>query len=91
MGCELAVLAMISIICIFLFPVAQGPYSAIHGPVTALQAIRSAARVKLSMIAAALSRLNSPRGFLTRVRYNSLQISDSEILQAGQLGAILRC
>lgn len=51
---ELAVLAVLCVLTIFLFPVMQGPYSAVHGPVTALQAAHSAARLKFAMAWAGL-------------------------------------
>jgi hypothetical protein len=37
---ELSVIALICTLGIFLFPATSGPYSSIHGPVTALRAIR---------------------------------------------------
>jgi len=51
---ELAVLAVFCILTIFLFPVMQGPYSAVHGPVTALQAARAAARLRMAIVQSAL-------------------------------------
>lgn len=56
-GVELAVLAIFCVITIFLFPVMQGPYSAVNGPVTALQAARAAARLRLSIVQSALKSL----------------------------------
>lgn len=45
LACELSVLAGLCVLAIFLFP-AVGPYSATHGPVTALQAARAVARLR---------------------------------------------
>jgi hypothetical protein len=53
-SCELALISILCVISIFLFPIPQGPYCAIHGPVTALQSVRSAVRLRLAMVAAAL-------------------------------------
>ncbi len=50
-------LALVGIVCIlslFLFPAAGGTYSAVHGPITALQAMRAAMKLRWSMMMAAL-------------------------------------
>jgi len=55
-GWELVVLAILAVLCvavIFFFPAIQGPYSAVNGPVTALQSARSAARVRVGIVLAA--------------------------------------
>jgi hypothetical protein len=46
-GCALAVLAVFCVLAIFFFPGMEGPYSAVHGPVTALLSIRAAARLRM--------------------------------------------
>ena len=56
-ACGLALLAVISVLGIFFFPVLQGPYPAVHGPVTALLSIRAAARVRLSIVRACLNAI----------------------------------
>ncbi len=48
-GCELAVVAVLGILTIFLFPSMHGPYSVVHGPVTALLAMRAAARLQTAI------------------------------------------
>ena len=59
MAREPALLAVLSVLMIFLFPAMQGPYSAVHGPATALQAARAAVRVKVAIVqAAGLKGLN---------------------------------
>lgn len=90
-GSELAVLALLCVISIFLFPVAQGPYTAIHGPVTALQSFRSAVRLKLAIVAAALSALDSL--IVASARFFGIQFQLAEFLFAGlpQSNCILRC
>ena len=52
-GFELVILSIVCIIGIFLFPASAGPYSAVHGPVTALLAVRAAARLRWAMVRAA--------------------------------------
>jgi hypothetical protein len=37
----------------------QGPYSAVHGPVTALQAARAAVRLRLAIVQSALKAAQS--------------------------------
>ena len=54
-ACELASLAVVCVVLIFLFPAGQGPYSVVNGPVTALQAARAAVRLLKSMAQGALS------------------------------------
>ena len=70
-GCQLALLAVVCVLTIFLFPAMQGPYSVVHGPATALLALRSATRLRLSIRQAAhrlLSRCrNSPAVFFARI------------------------
>ena len=44
-ACALAVLAVLCVLAIFFFPSIEGPYPAVHGPVTALLSIRAAARL----------------------------------------------
>ena len=47
-ACALAVVAVLCVLGIFFFPVMNGPgpYSAVHGPVTALLSIRTAVRLR---------------------------------------------
>lgn len=52
-GCELPVLAVLCILTIFLFPAMQGPYSAVHGPATALLADRAALQLRGARVQAA--------------------------------------
>ena len=51
---EVALLGMFCVLALFLFPAVQGPYSAVHGPVTALQSVRAAAKLRWAIIQAAL-------------------------------------
>jgi hypothetical protein len=51
---EFAILAILCIAAIFLFPVIQGPYSAVHGPVTALLSIKARLLMWLALALTAL-------------------------------------
>src|SRR5262252_5025362 len=48
-ACGLALLAVFCVLGIFFFPVMNGPYSAVHGPVTALLSIRAASRLRMAI------------------------------------------
>lgn len=54
-GHELAIVAIVCVLGIFLFPAAAGSYSAVHGPVTALQAMRRSIRLRWAIAVAAFS------------------------------------
>jgi hypothetical protein len=54
-GHELAIVAIVCVVSIFLFPAAAGSYSAVHGPVTSLQAMRNALRLRWAIAMAGLS------------------------------------
>ena len=46
-ACALAVLAVFCVLAIFFLPGHEGPYPAVHGPVTALLSIRATARLRV--------------------------------------------
>lgn len=50
----LGVVAVVAILAVFTFHAPVGPYSAVHGPATALRAARSAVRLRLGVVSAAL-------------------------------------
>jgi hypothetical protein len=56
-GHQLAIVTMLCIVGIFLFPVAIGPYPAVHGPGTALLAFRAAMKLRLAIALAAFCNL----------------------------------
>lgn len=56
-GHPLAIVTVLCIVGIFLFPVAAGPYSAVHGPATALLAFRAAMKLRLGIALAAFCNL----------------------------------
>jgi hypothetical protein len=91
-GYEPAIVVVFCILSLFLFPSVQGSYSATHGPVTALQAMRAAAHVRLAILTAALRvfsvfRVSSLEGL------SSTELFGSEFLSAppSESSTILRC
>lgn len=62
-ACALALFAVLCVLAIFLFPVMEGPYPAVHGPVTALLSIRAAARLRVAIRAG----VEAVRGWSSRL------------------------
>jgi hypothetical protein len=91
-GCELAVLTVLCVLMIFFFPLMQGPYSVVHGPATALQAARSAARLRIVIVQGALISLGS---FLISplVILSWMVLSLAEFCSVGvpEYNTVLRC
>lgn len=61
-GCELAVLAVLVVLCVavvFFFPTMDGPYSAVNGPVSALQSAQAAVRLRVAIVQAAFSLVHN--------------------------------
>ncbi len=91
-GCELAVVAALCVLSIFLFPCVQGPYPAVHGPATALQAMRGAARLRLTILAAALKVLSNSlipsMRSLFQIQLSGLRVRPASL---SELNTILRC
>jgi len=52
---ELSVLVGVCVLAMFFVPAVQGPYSATHGPVTAMQAARAGVRVRITIAQNALN------------------------------------
>lgn len=50
-GC-FALLAVVCVVAVFLFPAVQGPYSAVHGPVTVFHGARAAAVSRMGIVRA---------------------------------------
>lgn len=89
---EIAVVAIVCVLAIFFLPMAHGPYSAVHGPTTALRSLRNKLLMVLSMslaalriFAAVLSLLESRWAELSRPSFLEVPAESSE------LGAVLRC
>lgn len=91
-GYEIAVLTVICVLMIFLFPLLQGPYSALHGPVTALRAARAGVHLRLAIVQAALSSL---AGCLISVLaiFAQLSLSNAELQSVSlpECNTVFRC
>src|ERR1700740_2245480 len=91
-GWELAVLAVLCVVAIFFFPAMQGPYSAVNGPVTALQSAQAAARLRVAIIQSAFNLIgNSHIPSLARVSSPTLVCTEVQPPGYADCGAILRC
>ena len=94
-ACALAVFAALCILAIFFFPSIDGPYSAVHGPVTALLSIRAAVRLR-AIIRAGVRAMRSwlVHAYLELVSLRLLASPCAEFsmqtLNTGSL-AVLRC
>lgn len=90
--CELALVAALCVLLIFFFPSIKGSYSSVHGPVTALLALRAAARLRIAIVQSALNslgnRLISTQVVLSRI---SLPNAEFQLLSLPQYNTILRC
>lgn len=56
-GCALAVIAILCVLTVFFFHSLEGPYSAVHGPATALLSARAAFGLRMAIIHAGVSAL----------------------------------
>ena len=87
---ELSVVVLLCTLSIFLFPGVTGPYSAVHGPVTALLALRQALKAFWSMACAALR--HAPFRRTLRAIFASLLLLAPLPTAAPQRGVtVLRC
>ena len=88
-GSELAVMAVLCVLMIFLFPAMQGPYSVVHGPVTALLAARAAVRLRIAIVQGAL---NSVGNYLVSpLSGMSLSPAEFQSISLPEYNTILRC
>jgi len=91
-GCEVAVLAVLSVLAIFLFPGVQGPYSVVHGPVSALQAARAAVRLRIAIVQSALSSLaNAVFSAVVIISWMSVSNPKFQPIGLSEYSSILRC
>ena len=91
-GSNLAVLAVLCVLTVFLFPALQGPYSVVHGPATALQAARTAVRLRVIVAQGAFGPVrNYPVSPL--VFFSWISPSKANLRSVGLSGynTILRC
>jgi hypothetical protein len=92
-GCALAVVAVFCVLGIFFFPAMQGPYSVVHGPVTALLAARAAAGLRSAIMHSGLNALRIWLSYalvLISWAAGSIVEFDAGSLSAGY-NRILRC
>ena len=88
---ELAVLAVFCVLAIFLFPAMQGPYSAVNGPVTALQSARGALRLRAAIVQSACQSLGTLPISLVILSLISLLGEDRHPFTPAASTAVLRC
>jgi hypothetical protein len=95
-ACGLVLLAVLCVLGIFFFPVMDGPYSAVHGPVTALLSIRAATRLRMTIVRAGITAIRGWFGrvgmALARLSWSALQtaVAGPSSLHA-EFGIVLRC
>ena len=89
---EVAVLAMVCVLSIFFAPLAHGPYSAVHGPVTALRSLRNKVQVVVCLWLASLRLFTAGR--LSQA-YSKLHFNSSSafgvLLFPPEFNSVLRC
>ena len=90
-GRELALLTILCVLLIFLFPVSQGPYSTTNGPVTALRAVRAAQLIYLCIAVAALTVWHVRRLSLQFVALHYEFFAPDLQSNSPEQSAILRC
>ena len=94
--CALAMLAAFCVLVVFFFPALQGPYPAVHGPVTALLSLRAAARWRLVTMRKSLRAIPA-RVARARATVPALGRADLFVLyyapasSSAALSSILRC
>jgi hypothetical protein len=90
-------LAMVSVVCVlavFFFPSVQGPYSAVHGPVTVMHAARAAAGVRMAVERAALTVFHTSRAGAVLILLHSNTIPGVDFQLNSELSGFvpsLRC
>jgi hypothetical protein len=87
---ELSVMAILCTLAIFFFSAPAGPYSVVHGPVTALQALRASLVVFWSMVMAAFSLVALLALTHTICACSSFG-PEEPVFEDGYSSAVLRC
>lgn len=88
---EFALVAILCTVALFLFPAVQGPYSAVHGPVTALLSLKAKVFLCLALLLAAmhlLARCVAVRHLALRIPLDGLFFPASF---DSEHAAVLRC
>jgi len=88
LGYELALVAILCTLAIFLFPAVSGPYPTVHGPVTALRAMRAWV---LLLIALTLALIRLARRVATRLGLALVFHPILEQIDPLRQSSILRC
>jgi hypothetical protein len=89
---ETSFLVVLCILSLFLFPASAGPYPAVHGPATALQAARTCTQLQASIQAA--PRTSAEKSFLQfspALFANSAAGNDLAIMTWHGAASVLRC
>jgi len=88
LGYEIAILAAVCTLAIFLFPGVSGPYPIVHGPVTALRAMQAWLLLLFGLMPALLGLAN-----LVRTRFGIASAFTSLVKQIDPLqqSSTLRC
>lgn len=89
---EVSFLILICVLSLFFFPAAEGPYPAVHGPVTALQAMRFSVRLQ-NAIAAVLSCVSPTPIAAGAGSFSSMAVRQANLAgrDPGATTTILRC
>ena len=90
----LAVIAVVCVLSIFFFPAMRGPYSVVHGPVTALLAARAAAGLRMAIagVRVVRDRMSCARMQLARPVWAALPFAEFRVNRLSTTGgAVLRC
>jgi hypothetical protein len=87
---ELSVLALLCTLGVFLVSAPVGPYSAVHGPVTALRALQASVALLWAIAAAALKLILTSRPPLAARRWLALSL-ELAALATQSLHVNLRC
>jgi hypothetical protein len=90
-GPQLTLVAALSVVAVFFFSPSEGPYSTVHGPVTALQSSRAAR--KLSATFAYAARYAMPERAFAFLIDSGVTLPDTAIYSAGPAEGMwpLRC
>jgi len=92
-ACPLSVVATVCVLVIFFFPAMQGPYSVVHGPVTALLAARAAAGLRVAMtgLRLAANRLGNVCSWFQRIASSVLSPGLPVHSLSAAYSSVLRC
>jgi hypothetical protein len=92
-ACALTVVAVVCVLTVFFFHAIAGPYSVVHGPVTALLSVQAAARLRMTIMRAGVSALAVWISFSLRlVSWAAAWPAEHEANPLPEIGSqILRC